>query len=166
MAGTGGPIFPFSAIPVTAGDVFPYVLDTANFAHIEGPGLGADADVAGDAIWRLRFAMPLLLPSSGTLKLRLHAYADATSGVARFNPKWGATAAEEDQAALTAEGATDVTWALGDDKQHKENKIVLDASAAPVAGDVVQVDLTFEGGHANFTLATKSLWIPSLIWET
>ncbi len=161
----GGPIFPFSAIPVTADDVFAYIIDTANIIGWEGLGVGDDTEVAGDAIWRLRFLVPPSLPT-GTPKLHCIAVANATSGVSRTLVKWTSGAAETALAAVTAEDASDeLTWAAGDDDQFKEFKRTLDATTVPAAGDVVHVDLTFEGGHANWTLAQISVWLATLIWE-
>lgn len=159
----GGPVFPHSAIPVTGGRVFPdvYVGAGANSRHDEG--LGVEASLGGDAIWRLRFQMPPSLPT-GTGKLRLLALANATSGDARANPKWASVAAGEDpsSAVLNAEGTATVTWGAGDNDVYKETKIILDADTL-VASEEVVMDLTFE--TASWTLAQKSLWIASIIWE-
>src|SRR4030066_221175 len=102
---SGGPIFPNSIYPVTAGRVFPnfHVGAGANSKHDEG--LGVEASVGADSTWRLRFQMPPVLPT-GTGKLRLLALANATSGDARVNPKWVSVAVGEDpsSATLVAEG--------------------------------------------------------------
>jgi hypothetical protein len=159
----GGPVFPHSAFPVTAGRVFPafHTGAGANSKHDEG--LGVEASLGADATWRLRFAMPPTLPS-GTGKLRLLALANATSGAAKVNPKWASVAAEEDpsSATLNAEGTQTVTWAAGDNDQYKELKVTLDADTL-VAGEVVVLDLVFE--TASWTLAQVSTWQPSVIWE-
>jgi hypothetical protein len=54
----GGPFFPNSAVPVTANRVFPniHIGAGANSKHEEG--LGVEASVGADSIWRLRFWMP------------------------------------------------------------------------------------------------------------
>lgn len=121
------------------------------------------ASVDGDAIWRLRFAMPPALPT-GTCKLKLWALANATSGNAKVNPKWASVAAEEDpsSATLQAETVQTLTWAAGDNDQYKELLITLDADT-PVAGEMIVMDLTFE--TASWTLAAVSTWIPRVIWE-
>jgi len=159
----GGPIFPNSAFPVTAGRVFPnfHVGAGANSKHDEG--LGVEASVGADSTWRLRFQMPPTLPS-GTGKLRLLALANATSGVAKVNPKWVSVAVEEDpsSATLVAETVQTVTWAAGDNDQYKELKVTLDADTL-VAGEIVVMDLVFE--TASWTLAAVSTWIASIIWE-
>ena len=160
---SGGPIFPNSAYPVTAGRVFPnfHVGAGANSKHEEG--LGVEASVGADSTWRLRFQMPPTLPS-GTGKLRLIALANATTGVAKVNPKWVSVAMEEDPSSATpvAETVQTVTWSTGDNDQYKEAKITLDADTL-VAGEIVVMDLVFE--TASWTLAQVSTWIASIIWE-
>ena len=159
----GGPIFPHSAFPVTADRVFPnfHVGAGANSKHDEG--LGVEASVGADSTWRLRFQMPPSLPT-GTGKLRLLALANATTGVAKVNPKWVSVAVEEDpsSATLNVETTQTVTWGAGDADQYKELKITLDADAI-VAGEEVVMDLVFE--TASWTLAAVSTWITSIIWE-
>jgi hypothetical protein len=159
----GGPILPQSAYPVTSGRVFPniHVGAGANSKHDEG--LGVEASVGADSIWRLRFQMPPTLPT-GTGKLRLLMLANATSGVARINPKWASVAAGEDpsSATLNAETVQAVTWAAGDNDDYKELKVTLDADTL-VGGEVVVMDLTFE--TASWTLAQVLTVIPSIIWE-
>ncbi len=159
----GGPIIPHSAFPVTAGRVFPnfHVGAGANSKHDEG--LGVEASVGADSTWRLRFQVPPSLPT-GTGKLRLLALANATSGVAKVNPKWVSVAVEEDPsgATLNAEGTSTVTWGAGDNDQYKELKVTLDADTL-VASEEVVMDLVFE--TTSWTLAQVSTWIASIIWE-
>lgn len=159
----GGPIFPHSAFPVTAARVFPniHVGAGANSKHDEG--LGVEASVGADATWRLRFKMPPTLPS-GTGKLQLWALANATTGVAKVNPKWASVAVEEDPsgATLNAEGTSTVTWSTGDNDQYKELEVALDADTL-VAAEMVVMDLVFE--TASWTLAQVSTWIASIIFE-
>jgi hypothetical protein len=160
----GGPIFPSSAYPVTAGRVFPnyHVGAGANSKH--DYGLGVEASVGADSTWRLRFVMPPVSLPSGTCKLRLLALANATSGSAKVNPKWASAAVEESPsgATLNAEGTSTLTWGAGDNDQYKELKITLDADT-PVAGEVIVMDLVFE--TSSWTLAQVSTWIVSVIWE-
>ena len=159
----GGPIFPHSAYPATAGRVFPnfHVGAGANSKHDEG--LGVEASVGADSTWRLRFQMPPTLPS-GTGKLRLLALANATSGAAKVNPKWVSVAVEEDPSSATpvAETTQTVTWAAGDNDQYKELKVTLDADTL-VASEEVVMELVFE--TASWTLTAVSTWIVSMIWE-
>jgi hypothetical protein len=160
----GGPILPHSAYPVTAGNVFPniHVGGGANSKH--DAGLGVDASIASDSIWRLRFLMPPTGLPSGTCKLRLLALANATSGSAKVNPKCADVAAGSSPsgATLTAEGTNTLTWAAGDNDKYKELKITL-SGTVPIAGDMLVVDLTFE--TSGWTLAAVSTWIASIIWE-
>jgi len=168
LAMTGGPLFPYSSIPVTSAKVFPYVHigGGSNSKHEEGMGVMASLD--GDAIWRLRFQMPGGLPS-GTCKLRLLALSvNGTGGdqVAKVNPKWASVAVGEDpsSATLNAEGTSTVTWGSGNanDDKYLEAKITLDADA-PVASEIVVMDLTFE--TSSWSLTEISTWIASIIWE-
>jgi hypothetical protein len=160
----GGPLFPSSAYPVTAGRVFPnfHVGAGSNSKHDEG--LGVEASVGADSVWRLRFVMPPTSLPSGTCKLRLLVLANATNGAAKVNAKWASVAAEEDpsSASLNAEGTSTLTWSTGDNDQYKELKVTLDADT-PVAGEVIVMDLTFE--TSSWTLAAVSTWIASVIWE-
>ena len=107
--------------------------------------------------------MPPSLPT-GTGKLRLLALANATSGVAKVNPKWVSVAVEEDPsgATLNAEGTSTVTWSTGDNDQYKELKVNLDADTLAASEEVV-MDLVFE--TTSWTLAQVSTWIASIIWE-
>ena len=159
----GGPIFPNSAIPVTAGRVFPNIHVGAGASSKHEEGLGVEASVGADSTWRLRFQLPPSLPA-GTCKLRLLALANATSGNAKINAKWVSVAVEEDpsSAALNAEGTSTLTWGAGDADQYKELKVTLDADTV-VAGEIVVLDLVFE--TASWTLAQVSTWIPSIVWE-
>lgn len=164
----GGPLFPYSGYPATAGKVFPkfHVGGGSNSKHEEGMGVMASLD--GDAIWRLRFQLPATLPS-GTCKLRLIGLGtNATGGAlsAKVNPKWASVAMSESPSAATlqAEGVQTISWAASsaDDDKYKETKITLDADT-PVGGEIIVMDLTFE--TSGWTLSTVSTWIASLIWE-
>ena len=159
----GGPIFPHSAFPVTAGRVFPNFHVGAGANSKQDEGLGVEASVGADSTWRLRFQMPPTLPT-GTGKLRLLALANATSGVAKVNPKWVSVAVEESPsgATLVAETTQTVTWGAGDNDQYKELKVTLDADSL-VASEEVVMDLVFE--TTSWTLAQVSTWIASIIWE-
>jgi hypothetical protein len=162
----GGPLFPHSAYPVTAGRVFPnfHVGAGANSKHDEG--LGVEASVGADSIWRLRFQLPPAIPT-GTAKLLLRALANATSGNAKVNPKWAKVTAGSDpsSASLNAEGTQTISWAAGDADDYKDTLVALDAVAIG-AGDEkkeIVMDLTFE--TSSWTLAQVSTWIVSVIWE-
>lgn len=158
-----GPISYTSAYPVTAPRVFPVFHVGAGANSKQDEGLGVELSLGADAIWRLRFPFPLVLPA-GTCKLRLWALANATSGNAKVNPKWASVAVEESPsgATLNAEGVGTLTWAAGDNDQYKELKITLDADT-PVAGEMLVMDLTFE--TSSWTLAAVSTWLVTVIWE-
>lgn len=160
----GGPISPSSAFPVTAGRVFPSFHVGAGATSKQDEGLGVEASLGADAIWRLRFPMPPTALPTGTCKLWLLALANATSGVAKVNPKWLMVAAEESPsgATLIAETVQTVTWAAGDNDQYKELKVTLDADT-PAPGEILVMDLTFE--TASWTLAQVSTWLAFVIWE-
>lgn len=160
----GGPIYPYSAIPVTADRVFPYVIVPGSGTWTHEMGMGVQASLGADAIWRLAFEMPPTELPSGTGKLRLRARANAATGVAKVNPKWASVAMTENPAAATlqAETVQTVTWSTGDEYKYKELKVNLDADTL-IAGEIAVVDLTFE--TASWTLAQISLWLASIIWE-
>lgn len=158
----GGPIFPNSAFPVTSGRVFPNFHVGGGANSKEDEGLGVEASVGADSIWRLRFQMPPTLPT-GTCQLRCLALANSTSGSAKVNPKWASVATEESPsgATLNAEGTQTLTWASGDNDQYKELTVTLDADT-PVASEVIVMDLTFE--TSSWTLDQVSTWIVCVRW--
>ncbi len=172
----GGPVFPHSAVPVTAARVFPNIhVGAGTVGSPEEEGLGVEASVGANATWRLRFQMPPTLPS-GTGKLRLLALANATSGIARVNPTWASVNIGEDPSgfALFAEGITadavagfagagaTLEWGAGDNDQYGEAKWNLNADTL-VALEEVIMNLVFE--TSSWTLAAVSTWIASIIWE-
>jgi len=161
----GGPIFPHSAFPVDADDVFPniHVGAGANSKHDEGLGVANATDIAADATWRLRFQMPPTLPT-GTGKLRILSLSSAETGVVKPHVKWASVAVEEDPSAATLndEGVGTITWGSADDDQYKETLVTLDADTL-VASEEVVMDLVFE--DASMTLAVVSTHIVSIIWE-
>ena len=154
-------LVPHSAIPMSS-DVFRSVFVGKGGNSDEEEGLGVAASLALDAIWRLRFRIPPILPS-GVAKLDLWALADAVTGAVDVNPKHASVAAGEDpsSATLNAEGTTTVTWAAAEDDVYKKTKIILNADTL-VADEMVVMDLTFE---AATTLAVVSVWFPWIIWE-
>ena len=162
---SGGPIKFDSCIPVTSDRTFPYVYIGAGANSKHEEGLGIEASLGADSIWRLRAELPPSLPS-GTCKLRLIALANATSGSAKVNPKWASVAVtvgeDPSSATLQAEGTQTLTWAAGGADKYTELKVTLDADT-PVAGEIIVMDLTFE--TSGWTLAQISCWKPSIIWE-
>lgn len=159
-----GLITPYSFYPVDAVRTFPnlHVGDGANSKQEQG--LGVIASLDANAIWRLRFLLPPVLPSE-TMKLRLLALADAETGSAQVNPFWQKASPEDDPSSITlvAEGTSALTWSTGDDDVYKELKITLDAATAPSGNDVIVMDVNFI--TSGWTLSSISTWIPSIIWE-
>jgi hypothetical protein len=160
----GGPIYPSSAYPNdSSGRLFPTFYGGAGGnAAPHDEGLGVKASLDADATWELRFPMPPTIPS-GTLKLRLLALANATSGVAKVTVKDKnvAAGASPSAAALTSETQVTVTWAAGNNDQYLETKVALTSS--PAGNDVLVVALTFN--TTGWTLAQVSCWLASIIWE-
>ena len=161
----GGPISPSSAVPSDAsgnGRVFPwqYVGGGGNASNIEET-LGVSASLTtNDPVWMLRFPMPPSIPT-GTMKLRLLALANATSGTAKVTISDLNVAAGSSPSAATLDTETQVslTWTAAD--VYVESKTAL--TPTPSGNDVMVVALTFN--HSGWTLAQKSGWIPTIIWE-
>lgn len=159
----GGPIFPQSAFPVTAGNVFPFVYVGGGANSKQDVGMGVAASIGADSTWRLRFQMPTTLPA-GTAKLRLIALANATSGSAKITPAMAtvAMAASPSGATLANESQVTLTWAAGDNDKYKESKVAI-ANTTVTAAQILVVDLVFN--TASWTLAQPSCWIASIVWE-
>lgn len=160
-----GPFLPsLPPYPVTAGNTYPNIHVSAGANSKNNPGMGVAASIGADSKWQLRWIMPTGTLPSGTCKLVLWAQANATSGNAKVNPKWGSCATEEDPGSTTlnAEGTGTISWGAGDNDQIKELKIVLDGDT-PVAGEMVVMDLVFE--TSSWTLAQVSTWQAFIIFE-
>ena len=154
----GGPILPFSCVPITADRVFTVIL-TAEMPE----SLGFEASLGADAIWRCFYRMPPVIPT-GTAKTLLGCQANATTGNARLNVKWKSWGANEVPAAasLTAEGVATITFATTAYRL-TESIITMDADTF-VANELVQVDLV--GETASWTLAALlGVLPPPIYWE-
>lgn len=160
----GGPIYPSSAYPADSqGRLFPnFYSGSGGNAAPHDEGLGVKASLDADATWELRFPVPPAFPS-GTLKLRLLALANATSGAAKVTVKDGRCPAgsSPSAAALASEPQTTLTWAAGNNDQYLEAKVPL--SVVPQANDVLVVALTFN--TSGWTLAAVLTVLASVIWE-
>lgn len=160
---SGGPIFPSSVyLGGASGLLFPNFYIPATNTNGAGAieGIGVVASLGSNAPAVLQFNMSEVIPT-GTLKLRLLAMANATSGVAKV------TVADKNVAAgnslgtstLNTETQLSQTWATADILV--ENKIVL--TSAPNANDILTVLITFN--TTSWTLAAVSTWQASLVWE-
>lgn len=116
-----------------------------------------------DQTFAIEFPFPPTLPS-GQLKMRLRSYANAATGVVKFNPKWFSLAAGENpgDATLAAEGTQTITWATGNENDMLVTEVTLDADT-PVAEEVLIMNLVFE--DTNTTLAVASYHIIEFFWE-
>jgi hypothetical protein len=133
---------------------------TVSQSYIEGIGVIANLNTAADSPAVLQFNIPEVLPS-GTLKLRVLAWANATSGIAKLTVKDGNTAAGSNIANTTLSTETQLsqTWATAD--IIVENKITL--ATVPNANDIVTIVATWNA--TGWTLAAQSVWQFSLVWE-
>lgn len=158
----GGPVDYRSSGPGTSGELFAIFYTTAGGSDMEGLGCAAAADISADRTYTLLFQMPEVLPS-GTPKLRISSFANASSGNIVVNPTWraAATSGFDPDVAGTAEGNTTITFTAVDD--WVETKITLDATTVPAAGQTLQVDLIFV--DASITVAAPSGHFVDVIWE-
>ncbi len=155
----GGPILPFSCEPITTSRTFPTRLDPKY-----PRSLGYEASLGADSIWRCFYKMPPAIPL-GTFKVSLMGQANATSGNAKVNVKWKcwSPGAAPDPASLTAEGVDTITFAT---TAYLLTEVVrvLDASTAPTANQILQIDFT--GETSSWTLAVVlGLLPPPVYWE-
>jgi hypothetical protein len=160
----GGPLLPSSVyLGGASGNLFPTFYIPATNTNTAGAleGVGVIASLAADAPAVLQFNMPEVIPT-GTLKLRILAMANATSGVAKLTVKDASTSASSNIGAttLTTETQLSQTWATADILV--ENKITLTATA-PTANQITTILATFN--TASWTLAAASAWQFSLVWE-
>jgi hypothetical protein len=140
----------------------------ANYSAFESVQCVASLNSVGaDALAILQFNIPPAgaMPT-GTLKLRLLAMANASTGIAKLDIIDAVTSPG------TAIGASNFTteagsptisqnWAVAGVDILVENKVTL--TAAPTAGQIVTVILAFR--NSGWTLAQTSVWQASLIWE-
>ena len=156
---SGGPVFfNVGEFVVTAGRLFPVNL-TAEYPE----SLGYEASLGADSIWRLFARMPLVLPT-GTAKLALVCQANATTGVAKLNPKWKSYGDLEVPAAasLIAEGVQTITFATTAYRLTRVD-VVMDADTV-VAGELIMLDLV--GETTGWTLAAVlGVNRPYMFWE-
>lgn len=159
----GGPIAPSSIyLGGASGNLFPLFYIPATNTNGAGAieGIGVVASLGSDASAVLQFKIPPSIPT-GTLKLVLDAFANATTGVAKVTVKDKnvATGSSLGTSTLNAETQVSQTWATAD--VIVTNKITLTSS--PAGNDWLTVLLTFNS--TSWTLAAVSCWVPNIIWE-
>jgi hypothetical protein len=163
----GGPILPSSIyLGGASGNLSPTFYIPATNTNTAGAieGIGVVASLTADAPAVLQFNMPEVIPS-GTLKLRILAMANATSGVAKLDIADAHPAAGNSlgTSTLTTEPGSPTlsqTWTTADILV--ENKINL-TSGTPNPNDILTVLATFR--TASWTLAQVSVWQFSVVWE-
>jgi hypothetical protein len=162
----GGPLHPSSIyLGGAAGNLSSTVnvpnTNTNTAGALEGIGVVASLGANAPAV--LQFNLPEVIPS-GTLKLRLLAVANATTGNAKITVADAGTAPAANIGAttLTTDAtAQTVAWTTAD--VLVETKINLTGSGANVANNILTVLLTFI--TASWTLAQVSVWQPTVVWE-
>ncbi len=149
LGGATGLLFPNFYIPAT---------NTNGAGALDG--IGVVGSLGSDANAVLQFNMPEVIPS-GTLKLRLLAMANATSGVAKLTVKDKnvAAGASLGTSTLNSETQTSQTWATADILV--ENKVTL--TSTPTANDILTVVLNFN--TSGWTLTAQSTWQATIVWE-
>jgi len=159
----GGPILPSSIyVGGASGNLSPTFYIPASNTNAAGAieGIGVIASLGADASAVLQFNLPEVIPT-GALKLRVLAWANATSGVAKLTVKDNQTAAGSNigVTTLTTETQLSQTWATAD--IIVENKITL--TTTPTANSILTALATFN--TSGWTLAAASVWQFSLVWE-
>ena len=157
---------PISSFPATQGKVYPDVLKTTtNDFWIEGLGVVAslDADAELHYVWHI----PKGTLPTGNCKLEVIMFSTDGDGDAAFNPKWKSVAFDENMdlaaGSLNAEGESTITWTFGANAhQMRRTTVNLDADTV-VADEFIEMRLALIS--ANWTLNTRSIVLPSIIWE-
>lgn len=165
----GGPIFPASLYLGGGSGVLSATFyqsgagTTVANSWIEGIGVAASLGSLTSVVpLPLQFNLPEVIPA-GVMKLRVLAWANATSGNAKINCSDGQTAPGSNIAntTLTTDTGFTQTWATAD--IIVENKITL--ATTPTANDILTVLIGFDGTSSAWTLAQNSVWQFSLVWE-
>lgn len=160
----GGPVFPVSSMPKTAGVAFPYVYQGAGATEdiTEMLGIGDATAVTGDVVaWHLLFRTPEVLPS-GTARLDILTRANATSGVIGLNIRWVSVAKTEspDDATMNDEGSVDITTSSTADR-YTTTTLALDADTV-TAGEMIHMNV--EVDDSAHTIAADVGCLFSIIW--
>jgi hypothetical protein len=159
----GGPVAPVSAVPVSR-QAFrgTFTGSGANSKH--EIGLAVQGNLSSDAVWRLRFPVPVSVPP-GFLHIRLTGLSIAQSNnVVRVNVKWNIARPEISASglAMEPEGVRELIWGAGDNHTYKTLHILLDAVTGVQAGDIIVVDLTFEASSS--TINDPQFYQVHLVW--
>jgi hypothetical protein len=159
---SGGPVTPFSAIPATRNVFRGYYVGTGGTPSHD-IGMNVLGAITSDAVWRLRFTVPRLIPS-GFLHLRILGLSNSSSGKIRVNPKWAVARAELSPSGLTLsqEGVRELTFTAADVGKYQALHIYLDAISDVQPLDTIVLDLTFEA--SQFTAPNRTVWQPQLVW--
>ncbi len=171
---SGGPLLPSSMYLGGSAGVLtsiPYIpaTNTNGAGALDGIGCaggGSGLPGAVDANAVLQYNMPPTIPT-GTLKLRLLAMANATSGVAKVTVKDKNVAAGKSLGTSTLNSETQVsqTWATADIMV--ENKVTL--TSTPAGNDILTVLLVFNTSswtlNGSGTNPPGGVWQASIIWE-
>jgi len=161
----GGPLLPSSIyVGGASGNLtltfYVPTTNTNNAGAIEGIGVVASLGANSNAV--LQFNLPESIPT-GTLKLRLLFWANASTGNAIYTVADAGTAAGNNIGVTTLTtdaSAVSVTRSAVDIAQ--EVKVTL-TGAGQTANNIYTVLLTFV--TASWTLAQSSVWQASLVWE-
>src|SRR6516162_8972090 len=160
----GGPLLPSSVyLGGASGNLSPqfYIpaTNTNGGGAIEGTAVIANLNAAADSPGVYQFNLPEVLPT-GTLKLRVLAWANASAGIAKLTVKDGGTAPGSNIAGTTMTSETQLsqTWATAD--IIVENKITM-TGAGQTANNIYTVVATWNA--TGWTLAVQSVWQLSLV---
>lgn len=159
----GGPVFPSSVyLGGASGNLYPafYVPNTNTNSSGAIEGIGVVGSLGSDSAAVLQFNLPEIIPS-GVAKIRVLAWANATSGVAKFTIKDGQTSVTSNIGGTTLNTETQVsqTWSSAD--IIVENKVA--CTTSPSSNNILTVSVTFN--TSGWTLSSNSVWQFSLVWE-
>jgi hypothetical protein len=160
---SGGPLLPASIyLGGASGNLSPtfYVPATNTNGGGAIEGIGVVASLGANAAAVLQFVLPESIPT-GTLKLVANAWADATTGVAKWTVQDGQTAAGSNIGATTLNSETQesITWSAAD----VINQVKQALTTSPTANEILTVVVTFD--TSGWTLAATSVWSFYIVWE-
>ena len=164
----GGPLLPSSVyLGGASGNLSPqFYISAAGTTVAQSPieGVAVVASLTANATAIYQFNLPEVLPT-GTLKCRILAWANATSGNAIYTLSDGGTAPAANIAntTLTTDATTTTLgWAAAQNDIIREVKVTL-TGTGQAANNIFTVNMTWN--TASWTLAQQSVWQLSLVWE-